>query len=247
MRRFALLGVGLACLGAVTVGSIALARSGTPRPNTSTARQSSLPSASMRAFIERRARLLDTPAARARALRHERQVLAAISRVHTARGLTAHLAALRRGSHLASGAAALPADVAAGLAQNGYVTVNPSAAVLGGSSNDIWLVPGSTGACILTPGRNGATTCNVTAKVLDGGLLGGSGPASSTPGAQMLPTSITGVAPDGNPTVSITLANGTVEQAPVVNNIYTVDAGSIGIKSVQLTTSGGLARTISLG
>lgn len=181
----------------------------------------------------------DAAAQRAQQARKAAQAIARSSRRPVATSLISTLAVLRSLSR--AGSPPLPFETAAAMAQEGGYGLNVAQArYVTADGNRFWLVPGSTGACLVGPLPRFLTICN--------GLTGpgspdGGGFAGGSAGAnwQMLE----GIVPDGNPTVSVVLANGETKRVPVVDNVYSVTAHG-GLTALIVRNSAGHLRRIRL-
>ena len=152
-------------------------------------------------------------AERARHTREIEQAISASSRRRVASTLINSLAVLR--APRPAGSPRLPSGTAAALAeQAGYGLNITQARFVTADGHGFWLVPGTSGVCLSGPSPSGLTGCNTVKAVEDGGLVGG----TAGPGWEMLE----GVAPDGNPTISIVLSNGQTKHVAVVDNVYAV-------------------------
>lgn len=132
-----------------------------------------------------------------------------------------------------SGLVALRATRGANPAQAGETTV-------GVAQDPVWLVPGSTGACLVdVEGPQGAGSgCNNTNAVDDGQLWTLDTIPYGTGGA--MTKVLLGVAPDGNTSVTVSWAGGGTTVVPVINNFYSVPIGThSGWRSVTLRNSQG--------
>ena len=152
-------------------------------------------------------------AERARHTREIEQAISASGRRPVAPSLINSLAVLR--APRPPGPPRLPSGAAAALAEQGGYGLNiTQARFVTAGGHGFWLVPGASGVCLSGPSPSGLTGCNTVKAVEDGGLVGG----TAGPGWGMLE----GVAPDGNPTISIVLSSGQVKHVPVVDNVYAV-------------------------
>jgi len=152
-------------------------------------------------------------AERARHTREIEQAISASSRRRVASTLINSFAVLR--APRPAGSPRLPSGTAAALAEQGGYGLNiTQARFVTADGHGFWLVPGTSGVCLSGPSPSGITGCNTVKAVDDGGLVG----ASAGPGWEMLE----GVAPDGNPTISIVLSNGQTKHVAVVDNVYAV-------------------------
>jgi hypothetical protein len=100
-----------------------------------------------------------------------------------------------------------------------------------------WILPGTSGICLIATGlvgpRTGSGACTTTPAALAGELVIRS---TTTTGV----VTLTGLAPDGNPSVTITDTDGTTRTAPVTDNVYTVTGGhpnTITLKDASGTTT----------
>lgn len=156
--------------------------------------------------------------------------------------LVAHFSVFRR-ARSAVKSEALPAGPPASLSAMpwGLDVANARFVQIGDpvGANGVWVVPGSRGLCIIDPTNGG--TC--------GGL---SGPASPDSGGFRVTSStetaetVTGLAPDGNSTVSVALADGNTMTVPVVNNIYSVTLNGSTATAVTVRDASGNATTFPL-
>jgi hypothetical protein len=141
------------------------------------------------------------------------------------------------------------AGAIAGLADLGSAYgANPAQAgetVVGPGKDDVWLVPGSTGACLVD--RDGpqaaGSGCNDAGAVEDGKLWTLDTIQYGTGGART--KVLLGSAPDGNASVTVSWSDAATTVAPVTDNIYSVPIGShTGWKSVTLKNSAGAVVTV---
>ena len=110
-----------------------------------------------------------------------------------------------------------------------------------GLANDpVWIVPGSTGACLVDvdgPGVTGSG-CNSTSEADSGEMWTLDTIPYGVAGAQA--KVLIGAVPDRNSSVTVTWADGSTTVVPVTNNLYSVPIGShTGWKSVTLRNSAG--------
>jgi hypothetical protein len=136
----------------------------------------------------------------------------------------------------------LPANVSAGvlagfgldLAQARYVTVS--------SDLSVWVLPGSGGACLLRADPTAAhaygVNCDEAAETAAGQLVG----TYVSPSGQV---TVYGLAPDSNATVTVSFANGTSSDVPVVDNVFAT-TGPSAATSVSLKSVSGQAHTTTL-
>lgn len=106
---------------------------------------------------------------------------------------------------------------------------------------DAWIVPGAAGLCMMS---------SIT---LPDGRLSYSGGCSRTAGAlagreigtTLLngTTTLVGLAPDGNPTVIVTMSDGSSEVVPVRDNVYV--ARGPAFRTVALRSAGGAVESVS--
>jgi hypothetical protein len=152
-------------------------------------------------------------AERARRTREIERAISASSRRRVAPALITSLTVLRAPRR--AGSPRLPSGTAAAMAEQGSYGLNiTQARFVTADGHGFWLVPGTSGVCLSGPSPSGLTGCNTVKAVEDGGLVGG----TAGPGWGMLE----GVAPDGNPTISIVLSNGQTKHVPVIDNVYAV-------------------------
>jgi len=110
----------------------------------------------------------------------------------------------------------------------------------------VWLVPGSTGACLVDlEGPQGAGSgCN-SASAVDAGDLWTLDTIPYRAGGARTKVLLGGV-PDGNSSVTVSWAGGGSTVVPVTDNVYSVPIGSHpGWKSVTLKNSAGTVVAIS--
>lgn len=160
---------------------------------------------------------------------------------------------LMREAHAAGGTAITSSEitVAAAIqpleALGATYGANPSRAgetTVGPASDDVWLVPGTYGACLVdVEGPQGAgSNCNSTRAVDAGGLWTLDTIPYGTGGA--MTKVLLGAAPDGNTSVTISWTDGGTTVVPVINNVYSVPISShTGWNSVTLTNSAGTVVT----
>lgn len=133
---------------------------------------------------------------------------------------------------------ALHKSYAADPSQAGETTIGPG-------NDAVWLVPGSTGACLVdVEGPQGAgSTCNATNAVDVGQLWTIDTIPYGHDGA--MTKVLIGTAPDGNSSVTVAWAGGGSTVVPVTDNIYSVPIGShAGWTSVTLKNSSGDTATV---
>jgi hypothetical protein len=95
---------------------------------------------------------------------------------------------------------------------------------------EAWLVPGNGSLCLVT---NGGASCGPDATLIKYGLAVESGARSEA-------QSVTGVVPDGVTSVTMTLANGSQQDTPAVDNGYAATAdGPSPIARLALNTPAG--------
>ena len=120
---------------------------------------------------------------------------------------------------------------------------NPSLAgetTVGPAKDDVWLVPGSSGACLVdVEGPQGAGSgCNSTSAV-DAGDLWTIDTIPYGLGGERIQV-LLGAVPDGNASVTVSWADGGTTVVPVTDNIYGAPIGSHrGWESVTLKNSAG--------
>ena len=140
---------------------------------------------------------------------------------------------------------ALPEDIAG--AYTGPVQpanpygIDPNLARYVAAANT-WILPGSSGVCVITIGivgpGVGSGTCDSTLTALAGDFIVYS---HKWPTDQLV---LVGLAPDGNPTVAVTDADGTTNQIPVTNNVYVVTGGNP--SSMRLNDASGAPTTVPI-
>jgi hypothetical protein len=117
---------------------------------------------------------------------------------------------------------------------------------IGAGQDNVWLVPGSVGACLVDlVGPQGAgSTCNSASAVEAGDLWTLDTIPYGAGGART--KVLIGTAPDGNPSVTIRWAGGGSTVVPVTDNIYSAPIGShTGWSTVTLTNSSGDTTTVA--
>lgn len=127
---------------------------------------------------------------------------------------------------------------------------NPSQAgetTVGAAKDDVWVVPGSSGACLVDvdgPQEAAAGGCNSTSEV-DAGDLWTLDTIPYGAGGAMTKV-LLGAVPDGNASVTVAWSDGGTTVVPVTDNVYSVPIGSHrGWKSVTLKNSAGAVVTAS--
>lgn len=188
--------------------------------------------ASARSYIRRAERIRVDPALikKFHLLRQARA--RATARTASASSVTTVAAAL-------SGLVELGATYGANPSLAGETTVGPT-------NDDVWVVPGSTGACLVdVEGPQGAGSgCNSTSAV-DAGELWTLDTIPYGPGGAKTQV-LLGAVPDGNASVTVSWADGGTTVVPVTDNVYSVPIGShTGWKSVTLKNSAGAVVTAS--
>jgi hypothetical protein len=133
----------------------------------------------------------------------------------------------------------LPANVAEAMLQPTATSrplgLEPADAVeVASAQYPTWIVPGSNGVCIVSTGIVGESTADGVCSSVTSAVAGHLVKVSMAGPDEAITT---GLVPDGNSSVTVTEADGSVERAPVVDNVYEV-RGS-GVKSVALIGSGG--------
>jgi hypothetical protein len=148
------------------------------------------------------------------------------------------LRAVPRAADEGTPAPSLAPGAAAAIATNGYVQVNVAQARFVPASNGgVWVVPGSDGVCVVQNDSDTTTGCGTTTQADNGDLI-------QTTSAGGSPNYVLGLAPDGNSSVTVAFANGSVESVPVTDNVY--EAAGAGMTAVTLTTAAGAHVTLSL-
>jgi hypothetical protein len=166
------------------------------------------------------------------------------------RALMRHFGLLRRSrARAAGGSVSASTETTVANALSGLVTLHatygadPSQAgetAVGAANDDVWLVPGSSGACLVdVEGPQGAgSACNKAAAVEAGDLWTLDTIPYGAGGA--MTKVLLGAVPDGNASVTIAWADGAATVVPVTHNVYSVPIGShTGWKSVTLKNSAG--------
>lgn len=179
-------------------------------------------------------------AGRSQATKSASRAIAVTAHRPIAKELRAHFALLRsaRSRARASSGPALPLAAASALAAGGRVQVNLSQAQYVPTGGGTWIVPGTNGACVVT---TTVSVCNTTDQAETGTLLAADAPAHSD-----YPTTITGLTPDGNTSITITLVSGATQTVPVSENTYSVSAPD-GIRSVSMKSASGSPSSLDLG
>jgi hypothetical protein len=141
------------------------------------------------------------------------------------------------------------ADALVGLADVGQTYgANPSQAAetaIGPGHDEVWLVPGSSGACLVdVEGQQGAgSSCN-SSKAVDAGYLWTLDTIPYGAGGTMTQV-LLGVVPDGNTSITVSWTDGSTTVVPVNDNIYSVPIGShAGWKSLTLRNDAGPVVTV---
>jgi hypothetical protein len=175
----------------------------------------------------------DAAAQRAQQARKAAQAIARSSKRRVAASLINTLAVLR--ARRRAGSPSLPSDMAAAMAEQGGYGLNVAQArFVTAGGHGFWLVPGTSGACLIGPTPSGLTGCNDVRAADSGGLAGG----SAGPNWMMLE----GIVPDGNPTVSVVLSNGQIKRVPVVDNVYSLTVHGKPIALIVRNSAGHLRR-----
>ena len=132
-----------------------------------------------------------------------------------------------------SGLVAIGATQGADPSQAGHTTV-------GFARDDVWLVPGSTGACLVdVEGSQGAGSGCSSTSAVDAGKLWTLDTIPYGVGGAMTQV-LLGAAPDGNASVTVSWTGAGTTVVPVIDNFYSVPIGShTGWKSVTLKNSAG--------
>lgn len=175
--------------------------------------------------------------ARARAL-----VLQRSARVQVAEVLTRnfHVFSSTRPSAAAAASRSLPTPAAVSLASEPVATPNVAMATyVKTQRTGVWVVPGSTGACLLDASAD-ISACNSSARVSADGLIIGTGdPQSHEIG------SLIGLVPNGNSRVVVTSADGHSQAVPVTNNVYYASGSDL--TAVTFDSAGGSTTKVTLG
>jgi len=156
-----------------------------------------------------------------------------------------HFGLLRRSTARVAGATP-PAQVEAalgslsGLDSYGANAIDAAQTLLGPGGASAWLVPGSTGACLVnSEGPQGDSIgCN-TLNAVESGELWTLDTVPYGSGGRMTQV-LMGIVPDGNQSVTVTWTGGSTTVVPVSNNVYIVPIGShSGWKGVKLKSASG--------
>lgn len=120
------------------------------------------------------------------------------------------------------------------------VTANQPAAVANHIGMRLWLVPHPTQVCVqwtvpnpIRPVAGGSDCVHISMALAGNFTTGLFGPKRET---------LIGVAPDGNPTVTLTLTDGSSEVVPVTHNVYIAET-SKHFTSATLKDANGALRT----
>lgn len=255
-RKVLLLITGLAILGIIASGAIALGATGpTRRASTKTLgyrRASGRAGARARSGAVRRASVKvlgykHAPGqAAAQRAAHARSYLRQAASIKVDRALVMKFHLLQQSRTASVSSQTTVAAAISGLAGLGAsYGANPSQAAqtaVGPGQDDVWLVPGSSGACLVDlEGPQGAgASCN-SASAVDAGDLWTLDTIPYDAGGTTTQV-LLGAAPNGNASVTVSWADGGTTVVPVTDNVYSVPIGShTGWKSVTLKNSAGTA------
>ena len=136
----------------------------------------------------------------------------------------------------AAAAPTLPAPVATSIASlPGGLNLQAARFVVTSSGAGFWIVPGSGATCLVGSGPPYSGGCHS----LTGEGSPDSGGFSQIQGEPGSPeTTVTGLVPDGNPFVTVVLADGSEVAAPVVGNVYSVTVGGEPMAIISANASG---------
>jgi len=98
----------------------------------------------------------------------------------------------------------------------------------------LWITPGTRDLCISDPSA-GECTAPLSSREdagIPGGTTGGGGD-----------TTFVGLVPDGNPTVTVVLANGTHKTFPVIDNAYEITVRGRVVAMINRDIHGNVVRT----
>jgi hypothetical protein len=147
-------------------------------------------------------------------------------------------------AHASTGAIALPAGIAVGVSSGlmSQYGIEPEAAVhvTYSAGFSAWVIPGSGGMCVYAAVAPYSGTCGPLADAEAGRLFF---EIESANGAEKR---YVGLAPNGNASVALTLADGTRTSIPVVGNVFEAtvpDLSTITVKSGLTQT----AQTLAVG
>lgn len=189
-------------------------------------------------------------AAAARAAQ-SRSYMRQVARIRVDRALVKRFHLLRQAHTASASSETTIAAAISGLIPLGATFgANPSQAgetTVGSAKDDVWVVPGSTGACLVdVDGPQGAAAggCNSASEV-DAGDLWTLDTIPYGAGGAMTQV-LLGAVPDDNASVTVSWAGGGTTVVPVIDNVYSVPIGShTGWKSVTLKNSAGAVVTAS--
>lgn len=167
------------------------------------------------------------------------RLIARSAREPIARGLVEHFSVFRQPPPRSAPIKPLPAFARADIAARPQrLNVDQARFVQYPGTSGFWVVPGRLGAAIATssspPGLStGGWPLN---RVLDGRMVAsvGSAPPHET---------VYGLVPDGNPTVTIKLADGTTKSVRVIQNLYAV---TLTQRPTTLTATNALGQTVTV-
>jgi hypothetical protein len=190
----------------------------------------------------------DLAAKRARQQHAEADAIAASDKRPIANSLLEHFALFRQ-AKTAAESLPMPEDIAAQYArQSGGLNVGDARFVrtpgtetpIRGYPHGLWVIPGERGLCdIDTQLAGGCADLGGKDAPLSGGFFG----TSIGDGTEWL----TGIAPDGNRTVLVTLSNGTSRTVPVLDNVYSVAIRGARAVELRLRTAAGAKIGFTLG
>jgi hypothetical protein len=190
----------------------------------------------------------DLAAQRARQQHTDADAIAASDKRPIAPSLLKHFA-LFRNPKTASESLAMPENIAAQYAQQPgglnvvatrFVRLPETEPPVRGYPHGIWVIPGMHGVCDMdTQLAGGCSDLGGKDAPLSGGFFG----TSIGVGTEWL----TGIAPDGNHTVLVMLANGDSRTVPVIDNVYSVAIKGTRVSAVRLRTAAGAKIEFTVG
>lgn len=140
------------------------------------------------------------------------------------------------GSAHAAQAVAIPLPIAASIASSpAGLNVQAARFVAATSGKSFWVIPGSATTCLL---ENGAPYFDGCGKLTGEGSpdSGGFSEVEGLPGSPQ--TTVNGLVPDGNKTVTMILADGTSVSVPVVDNVYSATVTATPVVVVSRNAAG---------
>lgn len=180
------------------------------------------------------------PARQARGLRADQRAIAASEKRPIARSLLAHFKLLRSpvmpGPTLPIGVAADYANQRGGLnvGMARFVALGGTEPPIEGYRHGVWVIPGSRTLCFMDTQFAGSCSDGLTSAESDGLMM-----SSADSGTYW----ITGIVPDGNPTVSFKLVDGTTKTVRVIDNVYSLATKT---RAIRLTAKEATGRTVTI-